>query len=141
MKKTIQFAIISLSLLGNFAVASNWVYVTDASKSNIYVDLDSIAPSGKYWKAWIKTEYEANQLTDTYPKKTYRSTKYLQIYDCVSKVAMIARWLAYDEDGSVAESWAEDINPKLFVERVPDTVGENISSYVCKESAKLKKIK
>lgn len=137
MKKITCFAIAICALLHNYATASNWAYVTDGAKSYVAVDLDSLAPSGKYWKAWVKTEYEKDQLTDSYPKKTYKTAKYLQYFDCASKVSAITRWLAYDDEGNVAESSVAELNPKSFNERIPDTVGESVGIYVCKQTAKL----
>jgi hypothetical protein len=134
---------ISLLLLicvPHFSVASNWESITHGQKSTVSIDYDSIAPVDSYWKVWVKTQYEEAQQTSTYPKKSYRSVKYLQYTDCKGVRSTIVRWIAYDEDGNVVEQINDVFNAKNLNDPVPDTVGEDVVTYVCAYASKAKKL-
>lgn len=119
--------------------AATWVEVAQGTKSKIYIDVDSVAPSGRYWKAWDKTEYDEPQETTKFPKKTYTHSKSLTVYNCAEKTAMVTSWLAYDSSGDVVEQESAPITPASFNERVPETIGERMSSELCRYVASLSK--
>lgn len=119
-------------LIGGPASASTWLEVAGSEKSQVSVDLTSIAPSKGYWKAWVKTTFDEAQDTQTYPGKKFKETKYLQYFNCREKTQLMTKWLAYDIEGNVVESHNGQLNASAFNEVVPDTIGERVANFVCR---------
>ena len=128
----------ALCFANTCAVASDWVFVAKSEIGEAWVDKSSIAPKGKYTKAWTIWDYGIPQkLQGIYPPKEYQSTKVLNYYDCAEGTSAIIQSAYYGGragTGENVQSWSYDSTKVLFNDFTPDTVGETIHKFVCNNS-------
>ena len=128
-------------LISHTALAANWVEVGGNSKVTAYVDTQSIrkiGPKVKIWTKWVHTE--PVEIKRTYPKKTYMVGKELSVFNCVERTTLTLRAIDYAEVDSldvVRDASAPDI-PSRYTEIAPETIGEIIFNFACKEPSKKK---
>ena len=113
---------------------ADWQPLPGTESALAYVDRESIAPRGKYMRAWVMLDYFSPQKTQSYPQREYRSGKYLWAFDCVEK-----RWAAIQGvnltgdggQGEVVESTSVDWSLARFVDVVPESLAEGVLRRVC----------
>ncbi|WP_369598433.1 surface-adhesin E family protein [Massilia hydrophila] len=125
------------------AVASDWQPVSSGDGSLTFVDFDSISISGAYRKAWIKSDYLEMQETDSYPKKSYQSGKFLYYFDCKKRMVGATHEILYSSlsGSSVASSQSTRFSPNILHDVAPDSWGEAYLNTVCGTASYRAKIK
>ncbi|MCS0615190.1 hypothetical protein NX783_20820 [Massilia kyonggiensis] len=91
------------------------------------IDLETVARSKGYVKAWTMTTYWSEQTTRSYPIVKYRSVKELSYFNCGDRTAFTAQAVYYEREageGEVRHSVIDSIATSKFSEVVPDSVGE-----------------
>lgn len=129
----------ALCFSNTLAIASDWVAVsTDDNKNVVSVDTSSIAPKGKYTKAWLLWNYDTQQiLEEVSPSKKYYSSKGLTYFDCTEGTSALIQITYYEYQAGVGvpvQSLAFDSTKVRYQDFVPDTMGEAIHKFVCKNS-------
>ena len=123
------------------ASATNWVEIGGNDAVTVKVDKDSMRRIGNRVKTWLKWEWAKPQdVEGTYPTKTYKVEKQLQISDCTNGTLAIAQGIQYaaDDSGDVANSYIINEKQWRFSEAAPETIGESILQFACKSTAKQK---
>lgn len=135
MSKTGSLIFVFLAAIPAAALSANWQLASiGANDDKYYIDGDSVSHAGQYRKVWVMESYTAPVETDAYPKKTYRSAKLLQYYDCKQQSTVAVRLVAYAEPegrGDNVESKSVVFKPTSLQEVVPDSVGESLLKAVC----------
>jgi hypothetical protein len=129
-------------LMHQNAMAANWVEVAGSDSVTVSVDKDSMRKVGTKVKTWLKWEWTKPQdVSNTYPSKTYKTEKQLQVSDCANGTLAIAQGIQYstDSNGEVVNSYTFDERAWRFSEAAPETIGESILRFACKAAAKREK--
>lgn len=117
------------------AHAADWKPVIDAPDMKVWVDQSSLAQAGKYKKAWFRTWRSVDQQGNAYTTfKTYRWTKQLEYFSCQERTSSALQMLYYTGDvtsGEYIGSSSIKLAQASFDEIAPDTVGEQMLSFVC----------
>ena len=124
------------------ASAANWVEIGGNDAVSVKVDKDSMRRIGSRVKTWLKWEWTNQQEVDgTYPKKTYKIEKQLQISDCTNRTLAVAQGIQYatDESGDIVNSYTVNEKQWRFSEAAPETIGETILQFACKVTTKKSK--
>lgn len=135
--KYITNDVLFLVLLGfsEASFASNWKPIPNTVPNSTFVDASSIAPIGKYRKAWFLSSEEMEKDGNAYTSfKKYRSTKSLNYYSCEERTTASLQRLFYSESQGTGEylgSWAAPSKNVNYLDVAPDTVGEAMLEYVC----------
>jgi hypothetical protein len=121
--------------LSNLAFGSNWVLVEMSADKDFHsIDQESIASSGKYKKAWFRTDYGSMQ-TLKYQPKNYLSSKSLWYFNCQERTMAATQQLFYSGqagNGELVDSYTYPIQSMQFSEVAPDTIGESMLNAVCR---------
>jgi len=122
--------------------AANWVSIGGNGTTEAFIDKQSLRRTGQKVKVWSKWEYsEPMEVRASYSKKTYLASKELDIYDCSERTSLTTQQTLYgtpDMD-SVVGSFSSPDFPHLYSEVVPDSIGEAILEFACKETAHTKR--
>lgn len=83
------------------ALGSDWRQIGTVPDGLVYVDLESIAPSGQYVRAWWRVDYDSPRTTTAvHPQREYRSAKYQSAFDCTEQsLAAVKSVLVAGESG------------------------------------------
>ena len=126
-------------LMHQNARAANWVEVAGNDSVTVSVDKDSMRKVGTKLRTWLKWEWvKPQEVPNTYPSKTYKTEKQLQVSDCANGTLAIAQGVQYstDSNGEVVNSYNFDERAWRFSEAAPETIGESILLFACKATAK-----
>ena len=121
--------------------AADWKQFSKSDEAFHSVDHDSIAPRGKYMRAWVMVDYFKPKKLTAYPNKEYLSSKALWAFDCVEKTITSIQDIAYAGDtgvGEIVESTSVDWEKARFRDVVPDSMGEAVMQIVCKRKPQIK---
>jgi hypothetical protein len=114
--------------------ASDWRNVTKTNDAIIYVDYGSVAPRGKYMRAWVMFDYILPKQTVTYPQKEYKSGKMLWAFDCEERTSATAQYILLSGDfgdGEPVHSLSTSWGLLKFDDVVPDSIGEIVLNVAC----------
>lgn len=126
------------------SVAADWQWAASSDGALYSMDFDSLSTSGPYKKAWVKANFATAQLTDDYPKKSYRSQMMQYYFDCKGRTLHVTRVANYEKlnfGGEVVQSSSTKFDPRYLNEYMPDTVGERLFSVACATPAMRAKLK
>lgn len=121
----------ALAFFSSAAVSADWQSVgRGESKVHAYIDVDSVAPKGKYTAARLKLE---NPADETWNDVTYRSMVALVYFDCAKKTHFVLSTDALDANGKVV--YSQTIDPKEAEARTrevdPDSVMDSQLRRAC----------
>jgi hypothetical protein len=131
-----------LTLLSFSTLASDWEAVSAGDDVIAYVDKESIRFIGSTAKIWVKWEYtDPQEVKYSYPKKTYTTSKNLELYKCLDRTSAAIQAIRYSDNsaGEVVDTITIKEANAEFSEVAPDTMGESILQWVCKKKPKQKK--
>ena len=131
-------------MIFSYASASDWFLIAKGNDEIIFVDKSSISSKGKYLKAWLIWDYIGTKKMEYHPYKEYRSIKSLWYLDCNSNSVAISQSASYSGNfgaGESVDSHSNDISKLQFNDVVPDSIGETILKYVCKQGAPKERLK
>lgn len=144
MKKIISALLPLLLGMPLAAQASDWQHVAETKEQWYSMDFASLVTVKNYRKAWIREDSLKDQETTGYPKKNYRSGKFLYYFDCNGRRIGSIQKILYEKmfaGGDVVESTSIKFNDNILDEVAPDTIGEGFLEVACSnptERAKLK---
>ena len=121
-------AIVGVLLLGLAypASAANWVHLgTSTSRTDFYLDVDSVRNQGSYVAAWEKRDATRDASVD------FREAKALYYYNCSARTTALKQWIMYDAQGSVTASSTNPDYRLEWSEAIPETVSETFLNAVC----------
>lgn len=115
-------------------IAANWMFVGGNDENEMYLDIASVRPQGKYMKAWSHWKAKTDQFTTTYPPLRYRSAKSLDLYDCQERRLGGIQEVLYEDMEGVGKiahqsSWAD--SQAQFRDPIPGSLGETLLNTVC----------
>lgn len=139
---------VALCLRLNDALSADWswVFKNSPTKSNYYVDIDTIDQDGAFFKAWVlENKYKSEFLTppvesaptlqkELKSKKRYKSYVAMYILDCERKNAAIARGLYFTDfkgTGDLISSFEKEIESTSLKPIKNDSPDEAILNFVC----------
>ena len=137
--KRLLIALVALSVALPVA-ATEWAPVRISTDSeHVWVDRSSIVWHTSYVRAWFLWDFSAPQTTSK--RKSFVSMKLLSYFNCSLRQLSSRQVLYYDQPhgiGQPVESYAYMFEQvKLSMQDVvPDTSGEQILNYVCKNAPK-----
>jgi hypothetical protein len=137
-RRTILLAVLLLPVVSS---ATTWVDVAGSDEVTVFVDRDSLRRSGSIVKSWLQWKWGAPQeVPGMSPAKTFKLEKQLQISDCSEGTLAIAQGIRYADDAglNIVDSYVVPKNQWEFSEAAPETNGESIIRFVCKNSVKRK---
>lgn len=136
-----MFVVAVLSVAPSLVSASNWRGIgpglsasTPAGKRMVAdeeIDLDSIAPSGKYVKAWLRETYGKDVVHPTI-KKQFRVESDLWYYNCSDRTAVLMALTLFNSHNEVVFNWSDLTDYTGESPVGPDSVGEYALDRVCK---------
>lgn len=131
MKLTILF----IALLSSTANAADWRPLADSNDAKTFIDVQSIATSGKLRKAWFQhvelVDREGNQHTQY---KKYAWTKALSYFSCEERTSATVQMLYYGgkvSEGNYLGGWSQKISEVALNDVAPDTIGEAMLNFAC----------
>jgi hypothetical protein len=116
------------------AYGSDWREVSKTNDAVLYVDFESIAPRGRYMRAWVMFDYAPPKQTETYPQKEYKSAKSLWAFDCTERTSATAQHILLSGDlgaGEPIQVRSVDWGQLKFDDVVPDSIGETVLKITC----------
>ena len=129
MKNFFVLFIILLTAGVTPAVAADWEYIgregNKSSDATWAIDLDSMRRSGNLRRVWVQLQVIAPGNTLSHVSERI----FFQI-DCKAWTIRGLNFIKYNEDGAVADSWASSRNSSPVT---PDSIGEAMAQYVCKQ--------
>ncbi len=138
MKKIILFFLFVFSLNAHAAEEEKWKFVIASDNQEIYVDVDSIATSGKYKRAWSIFNYSVIAKAPG-TQFDFISDKSLFYFDCKKKVYGRAVQILYAEPNAGGKSfmtYSGKMKDIKFDPVAKGTIGENFFDFVCSYSGK-----
>lgn len=132
----LQIILLALCSIPATASASNWVEAAVNDNVIVYIDKQSLRRAGQKVKAWVKWEFtKPKELAGTFPKQMYQASKELSIYNCADRTTLTLQATRYTEIEMVTV--VEDISikdiPSSYYEVAPDTIGEALLEFSCRE--------
>ena len=106
--------------------------------TSLYVDTQSARKSGAKAKVWLKWIHaEPVEVEYSQPRKTYKVEKALAIYNCAERTTLTLQVIDYAEidGGEVVFNASAPDSPGRYTEVAPETIGESILNFVCRESS------
>jgi hypothetical protein len=132
MKKIWLFALLCMAF--SHSHAADWKLVNKSDTVAAYFDEQGIARTQNKIKVWVLWDYVSPQKTDSSPQKQYLSLKELSYYDCAERTRAPVQAVFYPGPfgtGESVETTVRDPSKVLFVDVVPDTVGESMLDRAC----------
>ena len=133
----------ALALLGasTSAVAADWVHVAENDSFTSLTDRTSLRRTGSRVRGWEMKVHASPTAAATDPSKTYQSVKRLMIYNCVERTSAASQIIRYAtaDGGEVVESATFEEKEMSFQESPPDSIGEAMLDYACKNAPRTKK--
>ena len=127
-------SVIFLAIGPRTSFASNWSKFQETDDAKVYMDLDSIAARGSVLKVWSRWDFSKPQQTNSYPPKSFLSSKFLYYVNCAQKTSALIQLVNFTEAGglgSVVESKSIEVSAAKFTDIVPDSIGETLLIYTC----------
>ncbi|HDR9288095.1 TPA: hypothetical protein QDB46_003226 [Burkholderia multivorans] len=126
------------------ANASDWQLLdSDQTGTAVYIDAASTVYYGTKAKAWSMYNLPNGQVVaGTYPPKTARSLKILNVYDCAQRTSAIAQSVILDGENGYGNVITSNVIPPSrmeFADPVPDSLGATVMARVCARQPKPKK--
>jgi hypothetical protein len=118
--------------------ATDWVLVAYGDGVFVFADQDSVRRSGSRVKTWLKWQWtKPVEAPNTFPKIVYQSAKQLQVSDCAKGSFATAQSILYSkwDGGDVVYSFSSEEVFWSFTEVAPETIGESILNFACKDSS------
>jgi len=126
---------ITLLFIPCIAFAANWVEYNPG----FWIDTNSISQKRNFKKAWFKSKDAKLKDGNAYTGfKQYNETKSLEYFDCKTRESATLE-IYYYSDLDFLGSFSARVNPSLFTEVAPDTIGEIDLELACNKQA-LKKL-
>ena len=132
MKKVSLFASLCMGL--GCAQAADWKLVNKTDTVAAYFDEQGIARTQNKIKLWALWDYASTQKIDGAPQKEYLSLKELSYYDCAERTRAAVQAVFYPGAfgmGESIETTVRDPSKVLFVDVVPDSLGEFMLNRAC----------
>ena len=133
-KHAVLAAIITLGLAPVCGYPSEWKVILEDSDNVLYVDMQSIAQTGPYVKAWSMVDFKKPQKTINNPSKVYKSWKSLEYFNCSENRFASIQATFYSEqlgNGKVVAASEHDPTRAVYQDAIPDSNGEIQLNYVC----------
>jgi hypothetical protein len=111
------------------AYAANWVQVPSGSNGVASYDTSSIVTSGHIVRVWVDYKWPKPTIVDPYSPAT-AETRTRLIINCREHTLASGEGITYDAAGEIMDT--QEGSPTVFLEPVPDTASEKITSLVCK---------
>jgi hypothetical protein len=109
---------------------------TIADGTRIFVDIGSVSTKGVHMKAWLRWEYEKDQVVEARPNnKRYRSSKELNYFNCQERTSAIVQAVYYPDPlgkGPVVASASIEPAQATFTDVVPGSVNASILAFTCR---------
>jgi hypothetical protein len=118
-------------LAAPLAQAADWNLVTKAAGATVYVDGQSIKPAGNLTSAWIRMDYDADQVLKLDPPKKFRSQRLRYAMDCKAKEFTIAEATWHGANGELTHSQVIDRVTKALEDVRPGTVAGAVYDRIC----------
>jgi hypothetical protein len=119
------------------AEAATWLDIAGNDEVTVYVDTTSIRRTGLRVKTWLKWHWvKPQEVPNSFPLKTYLSEKQLQVSDCRDLTLAVAQGIRYAaiDERDIVSSYTFDERSWRFSEAAPETIGESIVRYACKQT-------
>lgn len=116
--------------------SATWVEIGGNDEVVVFIDTESIRKTGNLVKTWLKWDWtKAQDIPGSFPAKTYRAEKQLQVSDCQNRNLAVVQGVRYTAlDGNVVvDSYGVIEKNWKFSEVVPETIGETIINFACKK--------
>jgi hypothetical protein len=127
-------------LVASKADAADWHVITKTPNSDVYIDRESVAPRGKYMRAWLRYEYHKPERMEAPPQKEYSRGLTLWAFDCKERtVAVIRQMLFFGEDTAPVAEHTVPWALASFTDIPPDSIGETVFQTVCSPKQKPRK--
>jgi carbonic anhydrase len=139
MRRIILIALLNC-LLVSHSYAATWTKLQDNKHATLMLDKQSITPSGKFDKAWVKINYKSLQTNLEYPEKSYNNAKLLWYFDCAAQKSATAQVYQLLDEEQIFSA-AIDVKRARFLEPVPETEIDIAMQYVCKQKANKEALK
>jgi hypothetical protein len=129
-----KFAALAL-IVAPLAHSENW-YVLQASDPAWAIDLDSLAISGPYRKAWIRQDFpEPQPLFESARLKpwntTYQYALVLYYVDCAAKMLTSPQSVFYGPKDETVGNYTAKFNPDDLRDVAPGTMAQLTVNFVC----------
>jgi len=114
------------------ALSADWRLISAGKGVQIYLDLQSIAPNGPYWKAWFRWEYAVPR---SITERSARSSKELAVFNCQERTTANAQIVFYEEPaahGPIVYSDSAELGRLQFSKVKPETIGEAMLTAACR---------
>ncbi|WP_154668320.1 surface-adhesin E family protein [Pseudoduganella violaceinigra] len=124
------------AISSSHCVAAQWLEVagsTGGSRSYAFstdIDLDSIASSGQYKKAWIRARYVQSQ------KDGVREVLQIFYISCTENRYGVVQENQFSQDGRLIKSKAWPFSEALLIDVAPGSVSEAVVKFVCSTSSR-----
>lgn len=131
---------VALMLMAPVSVmASDWTIVGQGQGTTVAVDVQSIAPRGKFTKAWVIFTYDHSQQPTAFATRAFQSMKSLAVYDCTERTMAVLQAIDFTGpagSGDFAGSFSIDLSRATFTDVVPDSNGEILLRFICSRAGK-----
>lgn len=123
-----RYLLLLLSVFATASHAAEWVFFTanEPERSVIYVDISSIDRTAIVRDFWMQNIHETQKTTENGPVKVDLSKFRV---GCKDKQIGLVRLVQYDDKGSV--TYSNELNKPPMEGIVPDSLGDNLATYVC----------
>lgn len=133
MKKKLFFVFIIISVVTCCVYAADWKRMD----RKMYLDASSITPCGQYgdktfsvWSKWMNNGSDSWKRLEKNKGKKLTYKKVQNIVDCENKKLAVKSMVLYDAKENAAGRYEK--NKLEWYSVVPETMGEDIYSYVCR---------
>lgn len=119
--------------------AENWALLQlgDNAAPTWSIDIDSIAVTAQYRKAWVRVDYSSPQDLDpsfrTSPTNLfYQNALVLYYVECSSQMISTPQANYYSPKDEFVGSFSGKFNPELLRDVAPGTIAKRVLDYICR---------